>query len=102
MSHRVVRMGVGITLRNAYFVERVQEELAYRLGTTDVELWWTANHPASVVVSDDEFSYNDDEYLRDMFFEALGDVEQDTEVVVDCEWPRASIVGRSTREGNEQ
>ena len=85
MSHRVVRMGAGVTLRNAYFVERVQEELAYRLGTTDVELWWTADHPASVVVSDDEFSYNDDEYLRDMFFEALDDVEQDTEVVVDCE-----------------
>ena len=85
MSHRVVRMGVGVTLRNAYFVERVQEELAYRLGTTDIELWWTADHPASVVVSDDEFSYDDDEYLRDMFLDALGDVAQDTEVVVDCE-----------------
>ena len=86
MSHRVVRMGAGVTSRNAYFVERVQEELAYRLGTTDVELWWTADHPASVVVSDDEFlGAADDEYLRDMFFEALDDVEQDTEVVVDCE-----------------
>ena len=78
-------MGAGVTLRNAYFVERVQEELAYRLGTTDVELWWTADHPASVVVSDDEFSYDDDEYLRDMFFESLDDVETDAEVVVDCE-----------------
>ena len=82
MSQRVVRMGAGATAKGAYFVERVQDELAYRLGTTDVELWWTADHPASVVVSDDEFTYSDDEYLRDMFFEALDDVEQD---VMDCE-----------------
>lgn len=82
MSHRVVRMGAEATAKDAYFVERVQEELAYRLGTTDVELWWTADHPASVVVSDDEFAYYDDAYLRDMFFEALSDVEQD---VMDCE-----------------
>ena len=82
MSQRVVRMGTGATTKGAYFVERVQDELAYRLGTTDVELWWTADHPASVVVSDDEFTYHDDEYLRDMFFEALNDVEQD---VMDCE-----------------
>ena len=75
-------MGAGATAKGAYFVERVQDELAYRLGTTDVELWLTADHPASVVVSDDEFTYNDDEYLRDMFFEALDDVEQD---VMDCE-----------------
>ena len=82
MSHRVVRMGAEATAKGAYFVERVQEELAYRLGTTDVELWWTADHPASVVVSDGEFTYNDDEYLRDMFLDALNDVEQD---VMDCE-----------------
>ena len=82
MSQRVVRMGAEATAKDAYFVERVQDELAYRLGTTDVELWWTADHPASVIVSDDEFTYSDDEYLRDMFFEALSDVEQD---VMDCE-----------------
>lgn len=64
--------------------------------------WWTADHPASVVVSDDEFSYDDDEYLRDMFLDALGDVWQDTEVVVRHFYGGESFQDISLEVGNQK
>lgn len=74
MSHRVVRLANYTTDANDQFVAEVEAEMMYYLGTKDLELWWSDTYPASVVVSDDEFAYEDDERVTAAFSEAVSSV----------------------------
>ena len=74
MSHRVVRLANYTTDANEQFVAEVEAEMMYYLGTKDLELWWSDTYPASVVVSDDEFTYEDDERVTAAFNEAVSSV----------------------------
>lgn len=74
MSHRVVRLANYTTDANEQFVAEVEAEMMYYLGTKDLELWWSSNYPASVVVSDDEFAYEDNERVTAAFNEAVSSV----------------------------
>ena len=74
MSHRVVRLANYTTDANEQFVAEVEAEMMYYLGTKDLELWWSGTYPASVVVSDDEFAYEDDERVTAVFNKAVRSV----------------------------
>ena len=74
MSHRVVRLANYTTDANEQFVAEVEAEMMYYLGTKDLELWWSDIYPASVVVSDDEFTYEDDGRVTAAFSEAVSSV----------------------------